>query len=81
MIGRVRQTSDRPDLVLSFIGKYRSEWGIAPTYREIGAACGITSMSVVKYWLDKLEENDYIKRYPRMARGIILIDEPLAENA
>jgi len=45
---------------------------LTPTIRELMKATGITSSSVVRYYLDKLEEAGLIERVPRVARGIIL---------
>lgn len=70
----------RAEEVLKFIKRYKARRGMAPTYREIGGACGMTSTAVVRYWLDWLERNDFITRYPGVSRGIVL-NESLAESA
>lgn len=79
MLG-LRMLPSRAEEVLNFIKDYKTQRGIAPTYREIGRACGMTSTAVVKYWLDWLERNDFIERYPGVPRGIVL-NESLAESA
>jgi SOS-response transcriptional repressor LexA len=48
--------NDTAQGVYEFILRYKQAHdGIAPTLREIGVACGISSTSVVVYNLDKLE--------------------------
>ena len=71
---------DRAEEVLNFIKDYKTQRGIAPTYREIGRACGMTSTAVVKSRLDWLERAGFITRYPGVSRGIVL-NESLAVSA
>lgn len=75
--------AERAKVVLEFIRNYRTQLGMAPTYREIGEGCGMKSKSSVSYWLDKLEEAGLIKRYAGLPRAIIPLelDEPLAKNS
>jgi repressor LexA len=47
--------------------------GYPPTIRDIASGCAISSTSVVKYNLDILERNGYIRRHGEIARGIELI--------
>jgi len=70
----------RAERVLAFIRVYKAERGMAPTYREIGAACGITTTSLVRYWLDKLERDGHLKRYRNVPRGIVL-SESIPDSA
>jgi SOS-response transcriptional repressor LexA len=49
------------ECVYEFIIRYkRTHDGNSPTIREIGSGCGITSTSVVTYWLKKLETRSLI---------------------
>jgi SOS-response transcriptional repressor LexA len=49
--------------VYDFIVSYKkSHDGNSPTIREIGEACGISSTSVVSYWLHRLESRGLIRR-------------------
>ncbi len=66
----------RGECILNFIRAYTAARGIAPTFREIGAGCGITSNSVVGYWLDKLEADGHLMRYKNVSRGVVL-SEPI----
>lgn len=63
----------RKERILDYLHHHKAEQGIAPTIREIGAACGISSTSVVSYWLDRLERDGFIKRYRDVSRGIVLL--------
>jgi repressor LexA len=67
--------SDRAAAVLEFLIQYRADRGVAPTYREIAQACGISSTSVVRYYLDYLERHQYIRRLEGVARGIVLVPQ------
>ncbi len=52
--------------------------GLPPSIREIGEAFGIQSTNGVRYYLKRLEEKGYIRRNPRISRGIQLIDAAVA---
>ncbi len=62
------------ETVFNFIRTYRAMKGVSPTYREIGRACAIRSTSNVKIYLEELERQSRIKRYPGVARGIVLLE-------
>jgi len=46
---------------------------LTPTIRELMDATGITSSSMVRYYLQKLDKAELIERVPNVARGIILL--------
>lgn len=71
MAGR-KKLSKRQRCMLDFIAQHYESTGIAPSIREIGTACDISSTSVVEYNLKRLEEMDYIERNREVARGIVL---------
>ncbi len=60
----------RTETIYHFIIDYQLEKGRPPTIREIGAACDISSTSVVNYHLGKLEASGHISREPRLSRAI-----------
>ena len=64
--------SDRQKSMLAFIAKFVDGNNYPPTIREIGTACGISSTSVVKYNLTKLEREKLIKRDKEVSRGLSL---------
>ncbi len=65
--------SDRQRRILEFLGMYVEENGYPPSIREIGAAAGISSTSVVSYNLRRLEEKGYITRDRDVSRGLKLV--------
>lgn len=55
---------------LAFLKRYREQHGVAPTYREISIALGITSKGSVSLMVDKLRENGFIRQDVGQRRGI-----------
>jgi repressor LexA len=64
--------SERQRRILEFLKEYVEENGYPPSMREIGAAAGISSTSVVSYNLERLEEEGYISRDREVSRGLKL---------
>jgi hypothetical protein len=56
-------------IVLNYINEYIKNAGYQPSYREIGAAVGFTSTSLVKYYIDKLIDAGMLERAPHVSRG------------
>lgn len=73
--------SERQQRILDFIRQYREENGYPPTIREIGKAVGITSTSVVKYNLERLQEKGCIGRSKEVSRGLRLVEDGSAGQA
>ncbi len=67
----------RQEQMIEFIQVFQDEHGYPPTIREIGAAVGISSTSVVNYNLEKLEEQGRIERNRDVSRGLRLLDDGL----
>jgi len=67
--------SERQRNILLFMDKYLLENGFPPTIREIGAATGINSTSVVNYNLNKLVNSGYLERAEAKSRGLRLVRE------
>jgi repressor LexA len=67
--------SPRQERIIQFIREFRARHGYPPTVREIGAAAGISSTSVVDYNLNILEKAGIIKRDREISRGIDLLGE------
>jgi len=61
--------------IYSFIRRFRREQGSAPTIREIGNAFEITSTNGVRYYLELLEREGYIRHTPGISRGIVLLKD------
>ena len=66
---------DDADRMFDFIVKYKTEHdGNSPSNREIGAAVGISSTSVVRYKLDELVRRGKIRpRIDRQTRSIEVV--------
>lgn len=65
--------SPRHKKILSFLETFLSERGYPPSIREIGDHTQISSASVVNYYLNQLEEMNYIERESNVSRGINLL--------
>jgi len=67
--------SSRQEAILGFINEFLGENGYPPTIRDIGAAVGISSTSVVNYNLNILEREGYLVRDREVSRGLRLVGE------
>ncbi|MFH1634593.1 MAG: LexA repressor [Chloroflexota bacterium] len=62
---------ERAAKILHFVRQHLVEKGYSPTRRETGAACGISSMSMVAYYVDRLVDEGYLEKVPgKRARGL-----------
>jgi len=79
----VKALSDRQQQILRFIRRFYLKNHFPPTIREIQDECRITSTSVVDYNLKVLEDRKYIRRNPKISRGMELLSltAPAAERA
>ncbi len=66
----MRPLSAKHEKILDYLKQFAAEKGYAPSIREIGRACGISSTSVVKYNLNILQREGHIRRDPEVSRGI-----------
>ena len=74
--------SERQENILAFIREFAEEHGFPPTIREIGKAVGISSTSLAKYNLERLEEKGKLERSDEISRGLRLKDSvPMIEEA
>jgi len=64
---------ERHKRILKFLEKFQSENGFPPSIREIGENTNISSTSVVNYYLNQLEEMNFIERESNVSRGIRLL--------
>jgi repressor LexA len=78
---RSGSSSPRQARILDFIRAYTHEHGYPPAIREIGAAVGISSTSVVDYHLRALEKANAIRRCSDVSRGITLVEDDTAALA
>lgn len=50
------RSTDKPQMILTFVEQFVQENGYAPSVREIGAAVGLSSTASVSYHLHQLQE-------------------------
>jgi repressor LexA len=62
--------SERHKRILEYLEDYQGQYGYPPSIREICDKTGITSTSVVNYYLDQLEKTGWIARESHISRGI-----------
>lgn len=79
-MGRHKDATRQYD-VLEKIVEYKRENGISPSIRELMQLTGVTSTSVMKYYLDRLEEEGLISRLPHFSRSIMVKGEFAAEQS
>lgn len=73
MAKRRKGLSERHKKILEVLKRYQEESGYPPSIREIGKQTGISSTSVVNYYLNQLEEEGYIERDRKISRGVRLV--------
>ncbi len=66
--------SERQQRILAFVRSYIEENSYPPSFREIGRAAGISSTSVVKYNLERLQDLGHIDRTGDISRAIRLTE-------
>jgi len=72
--------SERQLKILDILENFQKKNGYPPSIREICEKTGISSTSVVNYYLDQLQEMGYIERDQGVSRGIRLL-KPISESA
>ncbi len=76
-MGRKRKgLGERHKKILAFLQEYQARHQYPPSIREIGEHTGISSTSVVNYYLDQLEKMGLIERDRRISRGVRLKHAP-----
>ena len=72
----MKPLTDKQKDILIFIEEFINDYGYPPTIRDIQNNCEISSTSVVKYNLDRLQEKGLMTRASEVSRGINLKSEP-----
>lgn len=76
-----RQLTEKQKAILQCIQRAVRERGYPPSYREIGDAVGLSSLSSVTHQLGQLELAGVIRRDPARPRAIeVLVEDELADN-
>ena len=70
MVRKSNGLGERHQKILDFIQEYQRKYKHPPSIREIGENCGISSTSVVNYYLDQLEKTGHIERDRKISRGL-----------
>ena len=81
---RKKGLTEKHKKILEVLDNYTNEFGYPPSIREICSRANISSTSVANYYLDRLEELEYIERDRRVSRGVRVIKslgEELQETA
>ena len=73
MARRSAGMGERHQKILDFLIKFQNENGYPPSIREIGESIGVKSTSLVDYYLDQLQQMEYIDRDKRVSRSIRLL--------
>jgi len=73
MVRKSKGLGERHQKILDFIQEYQRKYKHPPSIREIGENCGISSTSVVNYYLDQLEKTGHIERDRKISRGLRVI--------
>jgi repressor LexA len=75
MVRKSNGITEKHIKVLQFVNDYQTKYGRPPSIREIGEKVKISSTSVVNYYLEQLEKNEYIERDDRVSRGMRLTEK------
>jgi len=70
MVRKSKGLGERHQRILDFLSEYQHKNNYPPSIREIGEKTGITSTSVVNYYLDQLEKMGKIERDRKISRGV-----------
>lgn len=72
MVRKSKGLGERHQKILDFLSEYQRANRYPPSIREIGEKTGISSTSVVNYYLDQLEKKGMIERDRKISRGVRL---------
>ena len=80
MMRKSKGLSEKHYKIMDLLHEYTQKEGYPPSIREICDRTGITSTSVVNYYLNQLEDWGYIERDRRISRGLRIAPEHLGDN-
>jgi repressor LexA len=75
MVRPRKGNNERHQKILDYLASRQDKQRYPPSIREIGEATGISSTSVVTYYLKQLEELNLIERDHNVSRGVRLTEE------
>ena len=73
MTKRRQELSQREQRIMEFLTRFEQTRGYPPTIREIGAAIGVQSTSLVNFYLNHLQEMSFIERDDHVSRSIRIL--------
>lgn len=62
--------SERHRKIMEYLTEFIEEYGFSPSIRDIGDAIDVKSTSLVDYYLNQLEQRNFITREGRISRSI-----------
>ena len=69
----MKKLTTKQNNVLKYINKFIKDFKIPPTCQEIRAGLGYASANSITGYLNALEKKGYIKRTPKTARSIVVL--------
>ncbi len=66
---------DKERMILDYIMQFIDRYGFAPTLREIGDACGMSSAATVHEHIERLRQKGLIKKLDGASRGLEVVRE------
>lgn len=69
-----KKITKKQKLILDFIETYLAENDASPSYREIAAALGLSSVASVAEHIDNLVNKGVLRRVPNTARSLEILD-------
>lgn len=69
----------KQSLIIEFITEFTDRQGVSPSYREIGTALNLKSVSAVAEHIDNLVAKGALKKVPGAARSLEVIDTSYPE--
>lgn len=73
-----KNPSKRQQDILSFIWRFKDEFGWSPSFREIGEEVGLNTTSAVEYQVQELKKSGFVNYEKSIARSLTLTDRALA---
>ncbi len=67
-------------LIIEFITEYTNRQGKSPSFREIGTALGLSSVSAVAEHIDNLVAKGALRKIPGAARSLEVVDLTFPET-
>ncbi|MBQ9790677.1 MAG: transcriptional repressor LexA [Clostridia bacterium] len=69
------KNNNKPELLLEFIKKYKTENGFVPSIREMCTALNLSSTSTIFYYINILENQGKIRKTGLKSRAIDVVDD------